>query len=622
MGNKHEGNPNIKIYVACHKEAYVPKNPYLYQIQVGTALSESRLEGILHDDEGDSISEKNKSYCELTAQYWAWKNDDADYYGLFHYRRYLSFDPDIKTDIFSNVVFNRINDEVINEIKLLPDAMRELITKYDIIVAKSRKYQEGDARRKETKLSVYEEYDISAAQHQRDLDIMLRVLKQKYPEFSEVADAYMESDTPYECNLFIMKREHYMDYCKWMFDILFDVEKQLDTTWYSIEEYRVMGFLAERLHGIYINYLKKKENVRYTELPRVILKDTEPSAELKPIFQSSIPIVLAANEKFAPYLDVMIRSIICHASPDRNYDIIILHNDITDRSKELIKSAAVKKENISIRFARVKEYFDETKLFVNNHLSVETYYRLIIPELMPDYHKVLYLDCDMIVERDVSELYDIELGDNLVAAAKDVDAAGQINLGNEKWKSYIIEDLGVAIPYNYFQAGVLIFNLDGLRKATSINKLLEMAQTHRYTYLDQDIMNIICKDRVVYLPQAWNVLMDWKEPNLSRMDIMKMAPRELYTEYIEARKNPYIVHYAGGQKPWIVADCDFSELFWKYARQSPWYELMIYNITRNTVEPSVVVTAYEPLWRRILAVPFPYGSRRRQLLKRILGIKS
>ena len=61
--------PDIKIYVVCHKPSYVPENPYLYPIQVGTALNGTKLPGMRHDDEGDNISQKNKTYCELTAQY-------------------------------------------------------------------------------------------------------------------------------------------------------------------------------------------------------------------------------------------------------------------------------------------------------------------------------------------------------------------------------------------------------------------------------------------------------------------------------------------------------------------------------------------------------------------------
>ena len=81
----------IKILVSAHKDVYVPENILLQPIQAGAALAEKRLPGMLHDDEGQQISGKNKAYCELTVQYWAWKNLEADYYGFFHYRRYLDF---------------------------------------------------------------------------------------------------------------------------------------------------------------------------------------------------------------------------------------------------------------------------------------------------------------------------------------------------------------------------------------------------------------------------------------------------------------------------------------------------------------------------------------------------
>ena len=88
----------------------------------------------------------------------------------------------------------------------------------------------------------------------------------------------------------------------------------------------------------------------------------------------------------------------------REYDIIILYNDISEKNQHLISMAARDKQNISIRFIRVCEYFDAGKFFVDQHLSVETYYRLIIPEIMPDYYKILYLDCDMVADHDVAEL--------------------------------------------------------------------------------------------------------------------------------------------------------------------------------------------------------------------------
>lgn len=625
MEKNGEKNPNIKIYVVCHKPSYVPENPYLYPIQVGTALSGKKLEGMIHDDEGDNISEKNKSYCELTAQYWAWKNDDADYYGFFHYRRYFSFDPNLdRDDGWGNIAYDRITDEVIEELRLKPDQMREIITKYDVISVKGRRYpriQEGGAL-----MDVYREYGVAPFQHRGDLDITLNVLKEKYPEFAQTADEYMKSTMAHECNMFIMKREIYKKYCEWLFDILFEVEKRIDMTWYSVEEYRVMGYLAERLCGIYYMYLKKQQGICSFELPKTLFQDTAPKSILEPVYEDGVPVVLSANDSFAPYLDIMIRSMIANSSPNRNYDLIVLYNDISEKNRNLITMASCGKENLSIRFIRVCEYFDASKLFVDQHLSVETYYRLIIPEIMPNYHKILYLDCDMVADHDVAELYDMDLKGAVIGAGKDIDVAGQINLNQNDWKKYATETLGLDCAFDYFQAGVLILDLDGLRKTATSEEMIEMALTHSFRCHDQDILNIICKNKVTYLPQQWNTLMNWQEPGRSRMQILKMAPRQLFEEYSRARKCPYLIHFAGYQKPWDVVDCDFAEYFWEYAKLSPYYPMLLRRIKRcfddeaNTPvsAPMIAKMGEDPGMRKIANKLFPFGSRRREWVKKVV----
>lgn len=625
MEKNGEKNPNIKIYVVCHKPSYVPENPYLYPIQVGTALSGKKLEGMIHDDEGDNISEKNKSYCELTAQYWAWKNDDADYYGFFHYRRYFSFDPNLdRDDGWGNIAYDRITDEVIEELRLKPDQMREIITKYDVISVKGRRYpriQEGGAL-----MDVYREYGVAPFQHRGDLDITLNVLKEKYPEFAQTADEYMKSTTAHECNMFIMKREIYKKYCEWLFDILFEVEKRIDMTWYSVEEYRVMGYLAERLCGIYYMYLKKQQGICSFELPKTLFQDTAPKSILEPVYEDGVPVVLSANDSFAPYLDIMIRSMIANSSPNRNYDLIVLYNDISEKNRNLITMASCGKENLSIRFIRVCEYFDASKLFVDQHLSVETYYRLIIPEIMPNYHKILYLDCDMVADHDVAELYDMDLKGAVIGAGKDIDVAGQINLNQNDWKKYATETLGLDCAFDYFQAGVLILDLDGLRKTATSEEMIEMALTHSFRCHDQDILNIICKNKVTYLPQQWNTLMNWQEPGRSRMQILKMAPRQLFEEYSRARKCPYLIHFAGYQKPWDVVDCDFAEYFWEYAKLSPYYPMLLRRIKRcfddeaNTPvsAPMIAKMGEDPGMRKIANKLLPFGSRRREWVKKVV----
>ena len=102
---------DISILVSVHKPSEVLENKYIKSIQVGSALAKRRLDTTFHDDEGENISTLNKSYCELTAQYWAWKNLDADYYGFCHYRRYFNFsDKEYKEDAFGNIVCSYLED--------------------------------------------------------------------------------------------------------------------------------------------------------------------------------------------------------------------------------------------------------------------------------------------------------------------------------------------------------------------------------------------------------------------------------------------------------------------------------------------------------------------------------
>lgn len=612
-----EKQADIKIFVVCHKPSFVPDNPLLLPIQVGASLASQELSDMLHDNTGDNISDKNKSYCELTAQYWAWKNASADYYGFFHYRRYLAFNPELKKDDgWGNIAYERITTEVEQEIGLNPEQMRKYIEGYDIVTVRGRQYPR--IKVSGTPMDIYHEYGVADFQHRKDLDTALAVLKEKYPEYQKSAETYMHSTIAYECNMFIMEREEYLRYCAWLFDILFETEKRLDLSDYSVEEYRVMGYLAERLFGIYYTHRKAQAGVRCMELPKTLFHDTEPKRKLAPVFEEAVPIVLAANEKFAPYLAVMIQSIVEHADSERNYDLIVLNHDITEQSQEQIRYPFKNKKNISLRFIRVSQYFDREKLFVDQHLSVETYYRLIIPEIMPAYDKILYLDCDMVAEYDVAELYDFDLQGTVIAGAKDIDESGNVKLGD--WRKYATEELGLDSPYDYFQAGVLVISLDALRKITTSKEMIELALSKSWRCHDQDVLNVICKNRVVYLPQRWNLQMNWQEGSLSRMQIMKMAPRMLYQEYMEARKNPYIVHYSGYQKPWDVADCDLGWYFWGYAQRTMYYPILQKKVVCFLREQArTYATPMEnSKLRRIANLFLPYGSRRREVLKVIL----
>lgn len=604
---------DLKIFISCHKKSKVAEREFLYPIQVGACYAKDRIESFLHDDEGDNISEKNKKYCELTAQYYVWKNIEADYYGFFHYRRYFNFnlDKNLKEDAWGSVVYDKIDEAVIEELSIDEKKIKDLFKEYDILTTKKRDLSKAPGANKG--ITVYKEYIKQEHQHEKDLKKLLEVIKYKYPEFEEIADAYMNGDKAYECNMFIMKKDIFYKYSAWLFEVLFEVEKYIDFSTYNIEETRVMGFLAERACGIYIEYLKSKGS-RVAELQKTIFMNTDVEEKVEILDIKSIPIVLAANNKFAPYMSIFIKSLALN-NINNKIDIFVLHQDITaDTKNRIIKDNPY--SNIKIKFIDVKTYFANFKLYIDQHLSLETYFRLVIQNIFKDYSKVLYLDSDMIVLQDIRELYEMDMQDMAIAGVKDIEYAGACKTRIEPVK-YAKDVLKLDNEYDYIQAGVLIFNLDKMRKLYSVEELLKIASSYKWKHHDQDVLNFAYRGNIKHIPQEWNVMMNWEKKNISRMDILKKAPLSLYEEYTKARQNPKIVHFAGYQKPWNEESCDYAEFFWEYARKSIYYEYLLSGLSSKAKNKRAKnITIKDDIYD-LFGSLFPLYSKRRDVIRRI-----
>ncbi len=220
----------VRIYVCTHKSYDFPKDPIYVPLQVGRALKEDL--GYIGDNLGDNISDKNPYYSELTGMYWAYKNDrDSDIKGLCHYRRYLMNDD-----------YRLWSEEDLKEI-LFKDNPVDLIT---------------------TKLIRlnYSYYDAFSVDHNgRDLDVLSDVVKQMHPDMYGIYDEVVHDCYTYFGNMIICRRELFDQYAKWLFEILFEVEKRIDPSGYDGYTKRVYGFLSEVLLLVYIrsNRLKVKE---------------------------------------------------------------------------------------------------------------------------------------------------------------------------------------------------------------------------------------------------------------------------------------------------------------------------------------------------------------------------
>ena len=233
---------DIRLFVCCHEPVAVPSHPLLCPLQVGAALAGKRFPGFAHDDEGENISAQNRTYCELTGQYWAWKNVQADWYGFFHYRRYLYPDEQAKRPY---IICQAPDLDALGY-----DRFGALIEQYDMILPQGE----------DMCVSVRDHY----ARYHRAADLALaeKLVRRIHPEMGQALDAYLNGTVQYFGNIFIMSRDVFRDYCARLFPVLacFDA-KETDRL------PRVDGYIGERLLGVYATY--RQHELKTLELPRV-----------------------------------------------------------------------------------------------------------------------------------------------------------------------------------------------------------------------------------------------------------------------------------------------------------------------------------------------------------------
>ncbi|MCR5437301.1 MAG: glycosyltransferase family 8 protein [Treponema sp.] len=265
--------------------------------------------------------------------------------------------------------------------------------------------------------------------------------------------------------------------------------------------------------------------------------------------KKEIPIFFASDNNYAPYLAVALKSLFVNASPKYFYNIRILTSNICSEYKAKILNTMP--ENASIEFVSVSKELDKikSKLQLRDYYSMETYFRFFIPSMFPQYKKVLYLDSDIVVTGDISELYNTNITNYLVAAAPEQVMAHYDVFGN-----YVEQTLGVKVS-KYFNAGILLINSDMFKAFDILGRFVKLLSRFKFRVTqDEDYLNVLCKDRVRYLDISWNK-MPFNEPDFNDNDIK-------------------LIHYNLGWKPWHYDDVLYQEFFWKYAAQTDFNEML------------------------------------------------
>ena len=620
------GRQPIRIFVSTHKDVNFFQGDVLQPVQVGASLRSGSIRYALRDDAGENISDLNPMYCELTTQYWAWKNVDAEYYGFCHYRRYFDFSPVRHSENpWGEIIADRICDETQREYRLDDASIREAVEGYDVITTEFK-----DLRRFPADYSTpHEHYEKAPQLNIDDLDRCMRIVAEMHPDYAEDVEAYLRGNTSCFCNMFIMRRGIFQDYCAWLFPILERFLAESDMSRYSREGMRTPGHLAERLLNIYYNHhMRIGAGWRTKQLQCVHFERPERSYELQevhsPRFLPAVPVVLAADDNYVPMLTTTIYSMLKNASTSFHYDVVVIGRDIPAERRSVMSRFLSRFPNMTLRFVDPNPIVGAYELKTNNaHIGIETYYRFLIQELLPFYDKVLYLDSDLVVEGDVSELFSSDLGDDLLAAVHDIDFLGNLNLDDGVRMRYSKEVLRLDDPYGYFQAGVLLLNTRALRGLCTVGEWLEAVSNSKFIYDDQDVLNSRCQGRVRYLDYRWNVMNDCR----GRVGkLFSIAPASVYDSYLASREDPAIVHYAGADKPWNCVRCDEAARFWSYARETPFYEELVGALVgsvshaRSSSAKAMLAHVASPdgPLRKAAEPLFPAGSRRRELAKRIV----
>lgn len=263
--------------------------------------------------------------------------------------------------------------------------------------------------------------------------------------------------------------------------------------------------------------------------------------------RQTIPVFFAVDDRYAPYLAVTIRSLIDNASPDYDYALRILVDRLSDEHRDAL--SAMRTTNVSIEFVNVAQKMDQLggMLHLRDYYTKATYYRFFIPDLFPNYKKGIYLDSDLLLLGDISELYRVPLGRRLLGVIPDEVMATEPVFGQ-----YSERVLGV--PYDeYFNAGVLLMNLEELRKERIESEFVHLLGLVTYRVAqDQDYLNVITYGRNRLLPTRWN--------------------RTAYPD--SPLESNGILHFKLFYKPWHTDNALGASLFWKYADRTSYAELL------------------------------------------------
>ena len=289
---------------------------------------------------------------------------------------------------------------------------------------------------------------------------------------------------------------------------------------------------------------------------------------IKPAFSGcNNCIIMSTDDGFVPATAVAIQSLIDNASSKNYYDIIILHSRVTPFMQETVLKMEFP-SNFSVRFVNVSQIVDGMNLYTANRKSItmETYYRLFAPWLLDEvYERAFYFDGDMVATKDIYSIFNLDMGDNLIAAVKDYWGICNCFMEGDPRREYQAS-IGIKNVEECIIAATVLFNLPEFRKKFTLSEIVDMCMCQEWKQHDQDVINLLCQGSVYFLSADWGFVSDYGNNHY--------LPKYLYDE-VTSVTDPILIHYAGSRKPWLKSYTYGYMEFWRYAEKTSYFKFLI-----------------------------------------------
>ncbi|WP_034445748.1 DUF4422 domain-containing protein [Butyrivibrio sp. AE2032] len=647
----------IKIFVShtAGSNNQTIDNPLFVNVRGGAVFDKRDNVDMPGDDTGDNISKLNRHFSEYSVIYWAWKNQDCDYYGLCHYRRFLSFtEKRLSTSGLRQVNFDGLTPATEREAGLdSEEQIRRFIGDADMVVPMEHDVVKHDCKDNRIKnvRQFWLRYHASYLKD-REFDLILELIRKHNPEYYQDALDYMNQLNFRGFNCFVMKKALFNEFCEYAFPMLFEFEDRCDRTHNSPLTNRNTGYAGEWFFSIFVYHKMKESSCKIKETQLIVFGDTAKTEPLKPAFSNNnIPIAFAVSDINAHKVAATMQSIIENCKIGNNLDFILLYsgnnvdkwrNHLLAQELSALVSMGNGHENVSVRAYNPKNEIGRLEL--RKHVNVkhkERYYALMLPFILKEYDRAIYISDTMLCKKDLGELMGHSGG--AVLATYDLNYVAMVNGYIQGYGEKMASRLGIQDPYACFSSDIIAYDLEEARREYSLDKVVDklLEKTNYDSQLTTtEAFNLVYEGGIKPVSQGYNAFLPL-EPDYYA--ITEYIPEE----YDKGAEDPILVNLRGMHQ--VIRDSKLLVVkeYLSCAKRTPFYEEHLLDMSYSSIfkkEKKIVKRVYfsqlnneyiaahktgeqafadklfpmgSPL-RNAIDTALPKGSKRQEMVKKVI----